>query len=52
MNQQIKKDIEEEIESLKKALQSVIRNHKSFEKAEKCKYCKERVELIKNFAWN
>lgn len=40
----MKKD---KIEEIKKILRIVFRNHKI-----KCKYCKERIEKIKEFAWN
>ena len=37
---------------IKKAIRCIIRNHKSFQSASKCKFCKDRLELIKEFAWD
>jgi hypothetical protein len=37
---------------LKNALRNVIRNHTTINGARNCKYCKDRMKLIENYAWD
>ena len=40
------------LEQIKQALRTIIRNHKSFYTASKCRYCKDRMQSIYDFAWD
>jgi len=43
--------MQNKIEEIKNALRNIIRKHKSFDAARKCKYCNERINLIEKWAW-